>query len=149
MNKKGFTLIETLASITIMAVLLIVVAPIVTNTTAQVKEQNYKNLKNTIIETTINYITTSSEDKYSLDTIKPQDKDCTSGECKVEYTLGPDILDKSIYITNEKNSEGELTVYNPITGKGIRNKKIIICYDTNTYSLKGVFKEDNEKEGIC
>lgn len=149
MNKKGFTLIEIIVSIIIIALLLVITAPIITNTTHEIKVKNYESLKNTIIETTINYITTSTVSKYSLDTIKPEGNKCETETCKVEYILGEDIIDTNIYITNTKNSSGKLTVYNPVTGEEMRNSKIIICYDTNTYSLKGVFEEDNEAKGIC
>lgn len=147
MNKKGFTLVELIASIVIIGIIIVIMVPVVLNTSNKVKETNYKNLKDAIIQSTIDYILTSGDEGYSLDDIKPKNTDCLKASCGKVYNLG-DILDNGIYVSNTKNNNNELTVVNPITGNGMRNKKIIICYNLNNYSLKGYFAEDY-KEGNC
>lgn len=147
MNRKGFTLVELIASIVIIGIIVVIMVPVVLNTSNKVKETNYKNLKNSIIQSTIDYILTSGVEEYSLDDIKPSGADCSNGSCSKTYTLGA-ILDNGIYVTNTKNKNNDKTVVNPITGKGMRNKQIIICYNIKSYSLKGYFVEDYEK-GDC
>lgn len=142
MNKNGFTLVELLASITILGILMVLVVPNITSSTNNVKERNYINLKNTIIQSTINYILVADNESYSLDVIKPAGDDCSSG-CHMCISVG-DLIDNNVYYSNERNSAGELTVINPITNKGMRNERVIIWYDTDTYSLNGVFEEDND-----
>lgn len=146
MNKKGFTLVELVASITILAVISILMVSTIQASSANVKKKNYENIKKMIIESTISYLINSSEEDYSIDSIKSNDNECSEIlDCAHEYSVG-DILDKNIYYSSTKNSNGQITVLNPITGEGMRNKIFLIYYDIETYSLKGVFYEDyNER----
>ena len=146
MNKKGFTLVELVASITILAVISILMVSTIQASSANVKKKNYENIKKMIIESTISYLINSSEEDYSIDSIKSNDNECNEIlDCAREYSVG-DILDKNIYYSSTKNSNDELTILNPITGEGMRNKRFIIYYDKEKYSLSGVFYEDyNDK----
>lgn len=148
MNKKGFTLVELLATITILSIISILMVSTIQTSSANVKKKNYENIKKMIIESTINYLINSSEEDYSLDSIKSNDNECNLIlDCAHEYTVG-DILDKNIYYSSTKNSNNQITVLNPITGEGMRNKKFIIYYDKENYYLSGIFYEDYTEEDM-
>lgn len=147
MNKKGFTLVELMASLVILSLISVLMFSTIQTSSNNVKKKNYENIKKMIIESTISYIVNSSKKDYSLDDIKGTNKCNEILDCAREYSVG-DILDKNIYYSLTKNSNDELTILNPITGEGMRNKKILIYYDTGTYSLKGVFYEDYTEENM-
>lgn len=148
MNKKGFTLVELMASLVILSLISVLMFSTIQTSSKNVKKKNYENIKKMIIESTISYIVNSSEKNYSLDDIKGNDSKCDEMlSCAKEYTVG-EILEKNIYYSSTKNSNDELTILNPITGEGMRNKKFLIYYDTETYSLKGVFYEDYTEKNM-
>lgn len=146
MNKKGFTLIEILASLIIIGIISVLSISAIQSSVKTVKEKNYENIKKTIIESTINYINTTDDDDFKLDIIKPEKKLCkTKISCAKEFEVGT-IIDKNIYYSNTKNGDGKNTVINPITNEGMRNKKFVIYYDIESHSLKGIFNEDIKGE---
>lgn len=148
MNKKGFTLVELMASLVILSLISVLMFSTIQTSSNNVKKKNYENIKKMIIESTISYIVNSSDGEYSLDKVKGTNSKCDEMlSCAHEYSVG-DILDKNIYYSSTKNSNDELTILNPITGEGMRNKKFLIYYDTETYSLKGVFYEDYTEENM-
>ena len=148
MNKKGFTLVELMASLVILSLISVLMFSTIQTSSNNVKKKNYENIKKMIIESTISYIVNSSKEDYSLDKIKGTNNKCNEIlECAHEYSVG-DILKENIYYSSTKNSNDELTIINPITGEGMRNKKFLIYYDTETYSLKGVFYEDYTEENM-
>lgn len=141
MNKKGFTLIEVIVSISIISLLTVIMIPVVQKTSARVKYQSYKNLENLIIQATIDYLNHSADEDFSIDSIKPVGKTCEDiSDCSVRFSVGT-ILDNNIYYTNEKDSEGRLTIINPTNGKSMRERTFKIYYDTETFSLKGIFSD--------
>lgn len=146
MNNKGFTLVELLASLTILAIISILMTTTVQYSVTNVKTKNYETLKKMIVEATINYINSSNDEYFSLDNIKPEKFECNkTTDCLKEFTIG-DILDKNIYYTNEKDKDGNLTLISPKDNEDMRNKTIIIYYDKNEYTIKGMFKEDYKGE---
>ena len=146
MNNKGFTLVELLASLTILAIISILMTTTVQYSVTNVKTKNYETLKKMIVEATINYINSSNDEYFSLDNIKPEKSECNkTTDCLKEFTIG-DILDKNIYYTNEKDKDGNLTLISPKDNEDMRNKTIIIYYDKNEYTTKGMFKEDYKGE---
>ena len=146
MNNKGFTLVELLASLTILAIISILMTTSVQYSVTNVKTKNYETLKKMIVEATINYINSSNDEYFSLDNIKPEKSECNkTTDCLKEFTIG-DILDKNIYYTNEKDKDGNLTLISPKDNEDMRNKTIIIYYDKNEYTIKGMFKEDYKGE---
>lgn len=146
MNNKGFTLVELLASLTILAIISILMTTSVQHSVTNVKTKNYETLKEMIVEATINYINSSNDEYFSLDKIKPENAECNViTDCQKEFTLA-DILDKNIYYTNEKDKDGNLTLISPKDNEDMRNKVIIIYYDKNEYTIKGMFKEDYKGE---
>ena len=151
MNKKGFTLIEVIVTISIIGLLMGIMVPVVQNTSNRVKYKNYKNLQNLIIQATIDYLNNSVEDEYSIDRIKPADETCESiDNCSKRFTVG-EILDKNIYYSDVKvevDGEEKLTIINPTNGKSMRNRTFWIYYDTETYSLKGYFSKGVDDEKI-
>ncbi len=148
MNKKGFTLVELMASLVILSLISVLMFSTIQTSSNNVKKKNYENIKKMIIESTISYMVNSSDEDYSLDKVKGVDSKCDEMlSCAQEYTVG-DILDKNIYYSSIKNSNDQPTILNPITNEGMRNKKFLIYYDTKTYSLKGVFYEDYTEENM-
>ncbi len=146
MNKKGFTLIEIISSLIIIGIISVLSISAIQSSVATVKLKNYENIKKTIIETTINYINTTDDEEFKIDNIKPEKELCkTKITCAKEYEVGT-IIDKNIYYSNTKNSNGESTIINPVTNEGIRNKKFVIYYDIESHSLKGIFNEDIKGE---
>ena len=136
-----------MASLVILSLISVLMFSTIQTSSNNVKKKNYENIKKMIIESTISYIVNSSKKDYSLDDIKGTNKCNEILDCAREYSVG-DILDKNIYYSSTKNSNDELTILNPITGEGMRNKKFLIYYDTETYSLKGVFYEDYTEENM-
>mgnify|MGYP004470868559 CR=1 FL=1 len=137
MNKKGFTLVELMASLVILSLISVLMFSTIQTSSNNVKKKNYENIKKMIIESTISYMVNSSDGEYSLDKVKGTNNKCNEIlECAREYTVG-EILEKNIYYSSTKNrtknSNDELTIINPITGEGMRNKKFLIYYDTETY----------------
>lgn len=146
MNNKGFTLVEILASLTILAIISILITTSVQYSVTNVKTKNYETLKKMIVEATINYINSSNDEYFSLDNIKPENVECNEfTDCQKEFTIA-DILDKNIYYTNEKDKDGNLTLISPKDNEDMRNKIIIIYYDKSEYAIKGMFKEDYKGE---
>ena len=146
MNNKGFTLVELLASLTILAIISILMTTSVQYSVTNVKTKNYETLKKMVVEATINYINSSNDEYFSLDNIKPENVECNEfTDCQKEFTIA-DILDKNIYYTNEKDKDGNLTLISPKDNEDMRNKIIIIYYDKSEYAIKGMFKEDYKVE---
>lgn len=142
MNKKGFTLIEIIASLVIISLISVLLINTIQESVNNVKKSNYNNIKKMIIESTINYINNSNEEGFKLDDIKPEKELCKEEySCAKEYNVGT-ILDKNIYYSSTKNADGNITVINPITNEGMRNKKFIIYYNIDNHSLEGIFNED-------
>ena len=63
LNNKGFTLIEVLAVIVILSILMAIMVPSVGNIMKKNKEDNYQNLKDSIISAAKIYI---SDNRYQI-----------------------------------------------------------------------------------
>ena len=110
MNKKGFTLVEIIASIIILGLISVLTIATIQSSVKTVKEKNYENIKRMIIEATINYINTTDDEEFKLDNIKPEKELCEKKAiCAKEYDVGT-IIDKNIYYSNTKNGSNDNTV---------------------------------------
>lgn len=154
MNKKGFTIVELLASITIIGLLMVIMIPTIQSASKNIKKKSYENIKEMIINSTIEYISNSTTSGFGIDDIKPEgiNPNCIiNGVASEDYNYCKqykvsDILDNNIYYTNEKDVNGKLTIINPINGKSMRNRTFIIYFDEENYTLKGIFSTgENEK----
>ena len=101
MNKRGFTLVELLAVIGILALILVIVIPKVTDSLSSSKDKLYEDTKKEIEKTASQYVAshpevigdetftisleTLCEDKYlNCPVIDPRDKSEMNGEISVE-----------------------------------------------------------------
>lgn len=130
MKRNGFTLVELLAVITIIALLFSITALKMGNSSTKRKEEDYKNIVK-LIEKNTGMLVSSDDEIYTKVTdklIKKEDK------CRISYRT---------LVNNKLADEGEK---NPVTGKNINlNSYIIVSVDDN-YNLKYKFVNIDEEK---
>lgn len=135
MNRKGFTLVELIAVITIMSLIAIITTPAYDSISKSIKTRNYESKKNTIKAHTLNYV-----EKY----LKNEVYDGTSTGTKsktlcfsVNYLIRNGII--------SSDSETDEYIENNVTGEKYRNEIFIkVIYDTTNLKLVGIVKDDEE-----
>lgn len=128
---KGFTLVELIAVITILALLVIITTPAYDSISTNIKTRNYQSKKNTIEAETLSYI-----EKYLKDEIysgiDSKDTD-TKGKCKcftVNYLIRSGII--------SSDSDTEEYIYNELDNKKFAGNDVYlkVWYDTKNLKLK-------------
>lgn len=135
MNRKGFTLVELIAVITIMSLIAIITTPAYDSISKSIKTRNYESKKNTIKAHTLSYV-----EKY----LKNEVYDGTSTGTKsktlcfsVNYLIRNGII--------SSDSETDEYIENNVTGEKYRNEIFIkVIYDTTNLKLVGIVKDDEE-----
>ena len=130
MKRNGFTLVELLAVITIIALLFSIAALKMGNSSTKRKEEDYKNIVK-LIEKNTGMLVSSDDEIYTKVTdklIKKEDK------CRISYRI---LVNNKLADEEEKN---------PVTGKNINlNYYIIVSVDDN-YNLKYKFVNIDEEK---
>ena len=130
MKRNGFTLVELLAVITIIALLFSIAALKMGNSSTKRKEEDYKNIVKLIAKNT-GMLVSSDDEIYTKVTdklIKKEDK------CRISYRI---LVNNKLADEEEKN---------PVTGKNINlNSYIIVSVDDN-YNLKYKFVNIDEEK---
>ena len=130
MKRNGFTLVELLAVITIIALLFSIAALKMGNSSTKRKEEDYKNIVK-LIEKNTGMLVSSDDEIYTKVTdklIKKEDK------CRISYRI---LVNNKLADEEEKN---------PVTGKNINlNSYIIVSVDDN-YNLKYKFVNIDEEK---
>ena len=130
MKRHGFTLVELLAVITIIALLFSIAALKMGNSSTKRKEEDYKNIVK-LIEKNTGMLVSSDDEIYTKVTdklIKKEDK------CRISYRI---LVNNKLADEEEKN---------PVTGKNINlNSYIIVSVDDN-YNLKYKFVNIDEEK---
>ena len=130
MKRNGFTLVELLAVITIIALLFSIAALKMGNSSTKRKEEDYKNIVK-LIEKNTGMLVSSDDEIYTKVTdklIKKEDK------CRISYRI---LVNNKLADEEEKN---------PVTGKNINlNSYIIVSVDDN-YNLKYKFVNIDEEQ---
>lgn len=134
MNRKGFTLVELIAVITIMSLIVIITTPAYDSISKSIKTRNYESKKNTIKAHTLNYV-----ERYLKN--ETYDGTRTNAESKtlcfsVNYLIRNGII--------SSDNEKEEYIENNITGEKYANDIIFIkvIYDTTNLKLVGIVKDD-------
>lgn len=141
LNNKGFSLIETIAVVVILAVLATIMIPSVSRVIASNKEKSYENLEQSIISSAKIYI---SDNRYDI---------------SLEESCGQDKIVNIKKIANNDNLEGKLPLYllkdagdmeEEIVDPRDREKKldltnsyILVTFDCNTKKYKYELTRDN------
>lgn len=135
MNRKGFTLVELIAVITIMSLIAIITTPAYDSISKSIKTRNYESKKNTIKAHTLNYV-----EKY----FKNEVYDGTSTGTKSKtLCFSVNYLIKNGIISSD--SETDEYIENNVTGEKYRNEIFIkVIYDTTNLKLVGIVKDDEE-----
>ena len=142
MNKKGFTIVELLAAISILAILIIIAIPSYNKVSEDTKKASLENKKNAIKSAMLNYA-----NKNLLDEIKPEGNTCNpekSEKCCVAYSINY-ILNNNIYYTDEKKDNNKV-IYNPQTNE-ILGGYIEVYFNTNKKILTALYV--NEATSGC
>lgn len=108
--KNGFTLVETITTIIILSMIIIIAMPVYNGVDKTIKETTYNNKIKTIESATLKYA-----NLYLLDEIKRDGdpaENCEENKCSQCYELYGDIVALGIYEI-EKTSEGEGIIINP------------------------------------
>lgn len=141
MNRKGFTLVELIAVITIMSLIAIITTPAYDSISKSIKTRNYESKKNTIKAHTLSYV-----EKY----LKNEVYDGTSTGTKSKtlcFSVNYLIRNGIISSDNEK----EEYIENNITGEKYVNDEIFVKVQYNIDKLKlvGYTLGDNDMPTIC
>lgn len=125
-KSNGFTLIEILAVIIILALLIVLVVPSYTAIYSNIKRQNYHSK---IVE--IN----AAAQKYGS-TIKDDVKDSLTNSCiTIEIA---DLIEKG-YLISEEDSKP--VIHDPTTNKAMEGS-IDICYCRSSFDIQSFYAED-------
>lgn len=116
MNKKGFTIVELLVTITLLAIISTIAVISITSFINKNKENNYEILKNTILEASKEYVT---DNRYG----------------DIQSTITGQFLLDNHYITS--------SLIDPKTGKNIDLNSIVI---TITYQNKNYTYEIKQED---
>lgn len=141
LNKKGYTLIELLAVIILIALIAVIVIPNVLSNIDKSKNASYNIMISSIETASKNYFVECEYGDLS-DTSKYGSYACSITNNEIEATLGD--LANTGFLTGEyvKNGEAEeKIIYNPKNNQNINNCTIIITkkIDSNgkvTYEIK-------------
>ena len=137
MNRKGFTLVELIAVITIMSLIAIITTPAYDSISKSIKTRNYESKKNTIKAHTLNYV-----EKY----LKNEAYDGTTSKIlcfSVNYLIRNGII--------SSDNEKEEYIENNVTGEKYANNTIFVKvkYDINNLKLVGYTLGDNDMPNSC
>lgn len=137
MNRKGFTLVELIAVITIMSLIAIITTPAYDSISKSIKTRNYESKKNTIKAHTLNYV-----EKY----LKNEAYDGTTSKIlcfSVNYLIRNGII--------SSDNEKEEYIENNVTGEKYVNDKIfvIVQYNIDNLKLVGYTLGDNDMPTKC
>lgn len=137
MNRKGFTLVELIAVITIMSLIAIITTPAYDSISKSIKTRNYESKKNTIKAHTLNYV-----ERY----LKNEAYDGTPDKTlcfSVNYLIRNGII--------SSDNEKEEYIENNITGEKYANNTIFVKvkYDINNLKLVGYTLGDNDMPNSC
>lgn len=137
MNRKGFTLVELIAVITIMSLIAIITTPAYDSISKSIKTRNYESKKNTIKAHTLSYV-----EKY----LKNEAYNGTTSKIlcfSVNYLIRNGIISSD----NEKDEYIE----NNITGEKYVNDEIFVKvqYNINKLKLVGYTLGDNDMPTTC
>lgn len=136
MKNNGFTMVELLATITILAIIIVLAVPAVNSVSESIRESNKKSLISAIEKSLISYINSTSDADYSIDSIKPENKFCTKSDpCKKGYSISKLVAD-GIYDNNGKE------VIDPTTNKKLEGC-IYIKYNIEKHTLESEYSENN------
>ena len=129
---KGFTMVELLAAIVILAGIMIIAVPAYGEVSATIKQTSLENKEKAITTSMLNFA-----NKHLIDDIKTENNDCSvANSCCRDYDLYKFVTEYGIYTAEDNNS-----ITNPVTN-GKLTGCIRVIYDVNTYSLKANFIEN-------
>lgn len=139
MNKKGFTIVELLAAISILSILIIIAVPSYNKVSKDTKEASLENKKNAIKSAMLNYA-----NKHLLDEIKPEGNDCSgSGSCCKAYSIDY-ILENNIYYTDTLDEDGKKVEYNPVNNQ-VLDGYIEVYFNKSKYILTSQYVEKDNR----
>ncbi|MDD4187230.1 MAG: prepilin-type N-terminal cleavage/methylation domain-containing protein [Bacilli bacterium] len=129
---KGFTMIELLTVIIILAGIMIIAIPSYTNVSYEIKKKSLENKTNVITQSTLKFAKL-----HLIDDIKPAGNTCLNKEdCCKYYDLYDFVLEYGLYVAEEEKNGP--VIINPETNTKL-NGEVKICYDIEALDLNGEF----------
>ena len=145
-NNKGFTLIEVLAVVVILSILIAIMVPSVNYLIEKNKENNYNNLKDSILNATKVYL---SDNRYEI-SLDYGDKLCDTDEESIASIAGNTITNNKLPIRLLVNSkdlsiDSDNNIINPKNEEQVLdldNSYVLIKYQCSNKDYKYIL-EDN------
>lgn len=146
LNNKGFTLIEVLAVIVILSILMAIMVPSVGNIMKKNKEDNYQNLKDSIISAAKIYI---SDNRYQI----------TVGSCTTQNAKVAVLSINNVTLTDSKitiqtladagnlktTSDGKIINPKDKTSLNLDNSYVVVKYQCDKKEYEYQLEESNLK----
>ena len=128
LNNKGFSLVEVLAVVVILGILAVIMFPVVNNIITENKENNYNNLKNSILSGAKTYI---SDNRYNIE-LTSSSKCINSGDTRNISKIGDrTISDSKIPVSFLTDYLSSNNIINPKDDKKLimSESYVIVKYD--------------------
>ena len=142
LNNKGFTLIEVLAVIVILSILMAIMVPSVGNIMKKNKEDNYQNLKDSIISAAKIYI---SDNRYQITVGNCDD----SNKADIESINNVTLTDSKITIQTlatagnlKTTSDGKILNPKDKTSLNLGNSYVVVKYQCDKKDYEYQLKEN-------
>ena len=142
LNNKGFTLIEVLEVIVILSILMAIMVPSVGNIMKKNKEDNYQNLKDSIISAAKIYI---SDNRYQITVGNCDD----SNKADIESINNVTLTDSKITIQTLANagnlkttSDGKILNPKDKTSLNLGNSYVVVKYQCDKKDYEYQLKEN-------
>ncbi len=129
---KGFTLVEVLATISILAIVIVITFPVFTGTDQKIKEATYNSKIAALESAMLKYGNT-----YLLDYVKPET--CKTN-CYKDFDLYDFVVAEGIYGTETETEDGKAIIVNPKTNEKLTGK-IRLTFNLETGTLESKFIE--------
>ena len=143
MDNRGFTLIEVLAVIFILGVIALITVPTITNVISKNKDDNYENLKKSIVSAAKVYM---SDNRYNIklgkNISKPDADTCRNSDDKrevievdgIDLSSNPSTLTLNLLVESGNLKAKDKIIINPKTDKNINlsNSYIKVFYNCKT-----------------